>query len=119
MIVIIPTQHLDVMEAWDGFIGFLARLPFLRRFAGILLSCWRLRNKGFLAWPNISAGKMIVPERSGLITPKDIANEAQSWLQSPSRLQGQRDDLQSLRGKPGAVNALTYEIENLLRIEQI
>ena len=30
---------------------------------GVLLSTWRLRNKGFLAWPNIIAGRKIVPEK--------------------------------------------------------
>ncbi len=114
MIVILPTQHLNAMQAWDGLIGLLARLPLLRRCIGRLLSIWRLRNKGFLAWPNISARRMVVPERFGEIIPLDIANEAKGWLDSPERLKGQKDDLQSLRGKPGAIKALASEIKDLL-----
>ena len=53
MIVIVPTQHLEVMQAWDGGLGLLARLPGLRRLIGVLLTLWRLRNNGFMAWPNI------------------------------------------------------------------
>ena len=114
MIVIVPTQHLEVMQAWDGGLGLLARLPGLRRFVGVLLSLWRLRNNGLMAWPNISAGRAVVPERVGAITPQQIAAEAAEWLASPTRLQGQRSDLQALRGQPGAVSALAEEVRQLL-----
>ena len=114
MIVLVPTQHLGVMQAWDGWLGLLARLPGLRRLIGLLLSAWRLRNHGFMAWPNISAGRMVVPERVGPITPEQIALEAESWLATPDRLQGQRDDLRGLRGEPGAVRALAEEVQGLL-----
>ena len=57
------------MQAWDGWMGLVARLPGLKRLIGLLLSAWRLRNHGLLAWPNISAGRMVVPERVGTITP--------------------------------------------------
>ena len=114
MIVLVPTQHLAVMQAWDGWLGLLARLPGLRRLIGLLLSAWRLRNHGLMAWPNISAGRMVVPERVGPITTEQIANEAESWLASPERLQGQQDDLRRLRGQPGAVRALAEEVQELL-----
>ena len=114
MIVIVPTQHLSVMQAWDGAIGLLARLPLLRRLISGLLSLWRLRNNGLMAWPNISAGRVVVPERVGAITPQQIAEEAADWLAEPDRLQGQRDDLQALRGQPGAVAALAEEVRRLL-----
>lgn len=114
MIVLVPTQHLGVMQAWDGWLGLLARLPGLRWCIGVLLSAWRLRHHGFLAWPNISAGRMVVPERVGAITPEAIAAEAEAWLASPERLRGAREDLRSLRGRPGAVAALAHEIRQLL-----
>jgi lipid A disaccharide synthetase len=102
------------MQAWDGGLGLLARLPGLRRIIGVLLSLWRLRNNGLMAWPNISAGRVVVPERVGEITPEQIAGEAAEWLDSPALLQGQRDDLRALRGAPGAVSALAEEVRELL-----
>ena len=36
------------------------------------------------------------------------------WLAAPQRLQGQRADLQALRGQPGAVEALAEEVRQLL-----
>ena len=45
---------------------------------------------------------------------KSIANEAADWLSSPELLQGQKEDLQSLRGQPGAVDTMAEEILKLL-----
>ena len=67
-----------------------------------------------MAWPNISAKRMIVPERVGHITPKQIAQEAIDWLESPARLFGQKKDLQALRGKKGATKKFCQQIINLL-----
>lgn len=114
MIVLVPTQHLHVMQAWDGWMGLLARLPFARRLLGVALTAWRMRNSGFLAWPNITAGRPVVPERVGPITPDQIAAEAADWLAHPERLEGMRDDLRSLRGRPGAVAALAGLVRELL-----
>jgi hypothetical protein len=114
MIVLVPTQHLHVMQAWDGGLGLLARLPLLRWLLGAALTAWRMRHHGFLAWPNISAGRSVVPERVGEITPAQIAAEAAEWLESPERLAGLRDDLRSLRGEPGAVAALAAMVRELL-----
>lgn len=114
MIVLVPTQHLQVMQAWDGGIGILARLPLLRWLLGAALTAWRMRNHGFLAWPNISAGRMVVPERVGSLTPAAIAQEAADWLGQPQRLEGMREDLRSLRGQPGAVAALAALVRQLL-----
>jgi hypothetical protein len=114
MLVLVPTQHLEVMQAWDGGLGLIARLPLLRRLLGVALTAWRMRHRGFLAWPNISAGRAVVPERVGRITPEQIAAEAAGWLEQPQRLAGMRDDLRSLRGRPGAVAAVAAMVLELL-----
>ncbi|MFZ9851104.1 MAG: glycosyl transferase [Vulcanococcus sp.] len=114
MIVLVPTQHLHVMQAWDGGLGILARLPILKWLLGAAMTAWRMRHHGFLAWPNIAAGRAVVPERVGAITPAEIAAEAADWLAHPERLAGMRDDLRSLRGQPGAVAALAAMVRELL-----
>jgi lipid A disaccharide synthetase len=78
------------------------------------MTAWRMRHRGFLAWPNISAGRAVVPERVGTITPAEIAEEAADWLLHPQRLEGMREDLRSLRGQPGAVAALAGMVRELL-----
>lgn len=114
MIVLVPTQHLDVMQAWDGWLGLVARLPLLRRLLGVALTAWRMRHRGFLAWPNISAGRAVVPERVGPIEPAQIAAEAADWLDHPERLAAMADDLRRLRGAPGAVAAVAAMVQDLL-----
>ena len=119
MIVVVPTQHIAVMEAWDGFLGLIARLPVLKRLLGLLISSLKMRKRGFMAWPNISAKRMIVPERVGKITPKQIAEEAIDWLQSPRRLAGQKADLKALRGNKGATKKFCQQIINLLKEKKL
>jgi len=114
MIVLVPTQHLAVMQAWDGWMGLVARLPLLRPLVGVALTAWRMRHRGFLAWPNISAGRAVVPERVGPIEPAQIAAEAADWLNHPERLAAMADDLRSLRGQPGAVAAVAAMVRGLL-----
>jgi lipid A disaccharide synthetase len=92
----------------------IARLPLLRRLLGVALTAWRMRHRGFLAWPNITAGRLVVPERVGVLQPEAVALEAADWLARPDRLAGQRDDLRSLRGQPGAVAAVAALIQELL-----
>lgn len=122
MLVLVPTQHLLVMQAWDGLAGLLGRLPLLRRLFGVALTLWRLRHRGFLSSPNITAGRAVVPERVGAITPAAIAAEAADWLAAPERLAGMRSDLLSLRGvasdagSVGAVAALAALVEELLPV---
>ena len=119
MIVVVPTQHILVMEAWDGFIGLIARLPILKWCIGLLISFIKLKKRGYMAWPNIYAKKMIVPERVGHITPAQIAEETIDWLNSPTRLSGQKEDLQLLRGSKGAVKKFCYQIINLLEEKKL
>ena len=114
MIVVIPTQHILVMEAWDGFLGLIARLPILKRVLGLLISFLKMRKRGFMAWPNIFAKRMIVPERVGNITPHQIAEEAIDWINSPSRLFGQKEDLKEIRGNKGATKKFCQLIIDLL-----
>jgi hypothetical protein len=59
MIVVVPTQHILAMDAWDGLVGLIARLPILKWCLGLLISFAKLRKRGFLAWPNISAKRRI------------------------------------------------------------
>ena len=114
MLVVVPTQHISVMEAWDGLVGLIARLPILKWCLGSFISFMNLRKRGLMAWPNISAKRMIVPERIGHITTSQIAKEIIDWINSPSRLSGQKEDLRALRGSKGATQKFCQEIINLL-----
>ncbi|MFO8237475.1 MAG: glycosyl transferase [Prochlorococcaceae cyanobacterium] len=114
MLVLVPTQHPEVMRAWDGLAGWLARLPGLGALLGRSLTAWRLRRRTPLALPNIHAGRLLVPERVGAISPAQIAVESADWLSRPERLEALRRELRGLRGEGGAVAALVALVRELL-----
>ncbi len=86
---------------------------------GLLISFLKMRKRGWMAWPNIYAKRMIVPERVGQITPTQIAQEAIDWLNSPARLFGQKADLKALRGNKGATKKFCQAIINLLEEKKL
>lgn len=106
MIVLLPTQQLDAMRAWDGIPGLLVNLPGVGSLAAKLINGWFLRKKRLLAWPNIWAGEEIVPERVGQLQPQTIAQEVLDWLDDPQKLGQVRDRLRQVRGTAGAAERL-------------
>ena len=106
MMVLLPTQHLQVMRAWDGCLGLLGRLPLVGRWVALAMSRWALARMRFFSWPNIEAGRAIVPERIGPIHPHAIAAEVLELLQHPATLEAMAEELRALRGGSGAAGRL-------------
>jgi lipid A disaccharide synthetase len=106
MIVILPTQQLDAMRSWDGIPGLLANLPGVGSTLAKGINWLALRRLGLLAWPNIWAKKMIVPELVGKLQPEAIADLTLDYLTHPEKLDQMRSDLRKLRGEPGAAQKL-------------
>ncbi len=107
MIVVLPTQHLNQMNSWDGIFGIIGKIPIINKIISTCIKNWYLNNKKFFAWPNIKAKRLIVPERIGEIQPKEIADEAIYLLSNSNLLQDQRRNLKKERGSLGAVQKLT------------
>jgi lipid A disaccharide synthetase len=114
MIVLLPTQQLDAMRAWDGLPGLLANLPGVGSLFARLINGWFLRQKRLLAWPNIWAGKAIVPELVGQLDPVAVAAVAIGWLEEPETLDRMRNQLRQVRGEPGAAEKLVQIVQSLL-----
>jgi hypothetical protein len=116
MIVLLPTQQLDAMRAWDGLPGLLANLPGVGSAFAKLINWLFLRKSRLLAWPNIWAGEEIVPELVGQLQPQQIADLALDLLAHPEKLEQMRDRLRQSRGASGAASKLaTLIIEELNR----
>ncbi|MEM7716280.1 MAG: lipid-A-disaccharide synthase [Cyanobacteria bacterium P01_A01_bin.68] len=107
MIVLLPTQQLDAMRSWDGIPGLLANLPFVGTSFAKLINSYFLKRKGLLAWPNIWAGKEIVPELVGKLKPSEVGDLILDYLNNPEKLSEMRDNLRSARGQAGAADKLT------------
>ena len=107
MIVVLPTQHLDIIKSWDGIFGILGKLPFFNYLITHFIKRWYIKNKKFFSWPNIRANKMVIPERIGEINPETIAEEVMHLINNEELLQEQKRRLSRQRGRKGAVKKLT------------
>ena len=108
MIVLIPTQQLDAMKAWDGLPGLLANLPLVGSvFAtGINWLIWQFGKRKLYAWPNIWAQEEIVPELMGKLEPEVVAGLAIDYLSHPEKLAQMGDRLRAVRGESGAAHKI-------------
>ena len=110
MLVVLPTQHLNMMNAWDGIFGLIGKISFINKFLTFIVRYFYFKKKKFFAWPNIKAKKMIVPERIGNIWPEKIANEALFLIKNSDQLKTIKNSLIKERGRKGAVEKLAYII---------
>ncbi len=106
MIVLLPTQQLDIMRAWDGLPGLLANLPGVGAAFAAGINWLVLRKGQLFAWPNIWAKQEIVPELVGKLKPEVVAELVLDFLSHPEKLVEMSDRLRSLRGQPGAAEKL-------------
>jgi lipid-A-disaccharide synthase len=113
MIVLIPTQQLDAMRAWDGIPGLLANLPGVGTGFANLINWWFLRKPRLLAWPNIWAGEAIVPELIGELQPQQVADLALDWLDHPDKLEEVRTRLRQTRGEAGAAQRFAQLVQTV------
>ncbi|MEG4312881.1 MULTISPECIES: lipid-A-disaccharide synthase [unclassified Microcoleus] len=108
MIVLIPTQQLDAMKAWDGLPGLLANLPLVGSVFATAINwlIWQLGKGKLYAWPNIWAQEEIVPELIGKLEPEVIAQLAIDYLSHPEKLAQMGDRLRAVRGESGAAKKI-------------
>jgi lipid A disaccharide synthetase len=108
MIVLIPTQQLDAMKAWDGLPGLLANLPLVGSVFATAINwlIWQLGKGKLYAWPNIWAREEIVPELIGKLEPDAVAQLAIDYLSHPDKLAQMGDRLRAVRGESGAAKKI-------------
>ena len=115
MLVVLPTQHLNMMNAWDGIFGVIGKISFINKFLTFIIKNFYFKKKKFFAWPNIKAKRMIVPERIGNISPIKIAREALFLINNKDQLKIIKDNLQKERGDKGAAKKLASIIVNSIK----
>ncbi|NEQ98417.1 MAG: lipid-A-disaccharide synthase [Cyanothece sp. SIO2G6] len=110
MLVLMPMHQMDAMQSWDGIAGLLARLPGIGQLITLGINYGFVWRKPLVAWPNIWAGKEIVPELLGRFSPEDIAAQVLDYLDHPELLTAMCDRLRQVRGQPGAGRAIAQII---------
>jgi len=106
MIVLLPTQQLEAMRSWDGLPGILAGLPGVGTTIAKIINWLILKQGRLFAWPNIWAGREIVPELVGKLRPQSVAELVLDYLAHPSKLQSIKNSLEAIRGKTGAADRI-------------
>ena len=48
MIVVLPTQHLNMMNAWDGIFGLIGKISFINKFLTFLVRYFYFKKRSFL-----------------------------------------------------------------------
>ena len=115
MLVVLPTQHLNMMNAWDGIFGVIGKISFINRLLIFIVKNFYYKKKKFFAWPNIKAKRMIVPERIGNISTIKIAREVLFLIKNRYQLKSIRDNLNKERGDKGAAKKLASIIVNSIK----
>ncbi|OKH26451.1 lipid-A-disaccharide synthase [Chroogloeocystis siderophila] len=114
MIVLLPTQQLDAMRAWDGLPGLLANLPVVGSSMAKIINWLALRRLGLLAWPNIWAKSEVVPELVGNLQPHAVAELALDYLNHPEKLAAMHEQLRHIRGESGAAQKLASIVKEVI-----
>ena len=114
MIMVLATNQFDAMRSWNGILGLLANLPGVGSLFAKGINWVMLRKVGLLAWPNIWAGRSIVPEMVGRLTPEMVVEKIQDYLDHPEKLEAMRQELRQVRGEPGAALKVVEMVEELL-----
>lgn len=114
MVVLIPTQQLDAMRAWNGLPGLLANLPGVGTIIAKGINLYMVRRLGLLAWPNIWAGRQIVPELMGRLVAQEVADRLVDYLENPEKLETMRREMRAVSGPPGASDRLVDLVAEVL-----
>jgi len=111
-LVAVPFDFLDAAPV-SGLGRLVSRVPLL----GKTIKEWKVRQSlrrfgGFLSWPNRIAGRAILDEAIGNLTPYDLAERVAASLEDKKKLACVRGELLKLSGEGGAASRLCDAAEN-------
>jgi hypothetical protein len=114
MIVLTVLYELDV--SWDGLPGLLTKIPGVGRLLsrGINWYFYHRDPHRKFAWPNIWAGREIVPELAGWISPEFVGQRVLDYLDHPEKLEQMREDLATVRGPLGAAEQMGAIVQEMI-----
>jgi len=95
MLVVLPLEHVSEIRT-PGLSEWLGRIPGIANFVKTVVIARYLRHHRLLAWPNRHAGRMVVPELVGRLTPADVARRAVEMLDDRPGLARMSQELRAL-----------------------
>jgi lipid-A-disaccharide synthase len=97
-LVAVPEEFFSVVPL-AGVAGLLGRTPFVGKILRKHALSRLAKALPFLAWPNRLAGREILPELIGAVTPERLGEAAASLLEDRARLGTIREELCALEGR--------------------
>jgi lipid-A-disaccharide synthase len=95
MLIVVPFNRLDE-AVLPGPGGYLHRVPLIGKPLKRWLAHSFERRFKYMAQPNIDAGKALVPEQRGYLTPRDVADRAGTVLDDVAGLRATGEELARL-----------------------
>jgi hypothetical protein len=95
MLVVLPLDNLREIRT-PGLSEWLGRIPGVANLVKAIVVGRYLRHHRLLAWPNRHAGRMVVPELVGRLTPAEVAHRAVQMLDDRSGLVRMSQELRAL-----------------------
>ncbi len=95
MLVVLPLEHVSSIRT-PGLSEWLGRIPGVANLVKAVVVGRYLRHHRLLAWPNQHAGRMIVPEMVGRLTPAEVARRAVEMLDDRPGLVRMSQELRAL-----------------------
>jgi len=99
MLVVLPLEHKSEIRT-PGLSEWLGRIPGLANLVKAVVIGRYLRRHRLLAWPNRHAGRMVVPELVGRLTPAEVARRAVQMLDDRPGLIRMAQELRALYATP-------------------
>jgi hypothetical protein len=95
MLVVLPL-HRPTAFRTPGLNEWLSRIPGMATIVKSAMIAWYTRTHKLLAWPNRTAGRMVVPEIVGRITSQQVVRQTLKMLDDPPALERMSRDLRAL-----------------------
>jgi lipid-A-disaccharide synthase len=116
MLVVLPLDRPGRIRS-EGMSEWFSRIPGLGTAIKSAMA-WRFTRRGQLvAWPNREAGRQIVPEMVGRVTPAEVTRRALGLLADPAGLRETSDALRGLYSTPpGVAQRMLEEMAPWLRV---
>ncbi|MDI3279744.1 MAG: hypothetical protein QJR13_00020 [Bacillota bacterium] len=113
MLVLLPLNKPEEIPV-EGILEYVGRLPGLGRWLKRRAVLALARRMSFVSWPNRLAGRMLVPELKGVLTPEEVAEAALALLADAEERARLSAELRSLAGEPGAARRLVEAVREVL-----
>ncbi|MFW6389571.1 MAG: sugar synthetase, partial [Halanaerobiales bacterium] len=113
MIVLLPLNKPEDIPL-EGVVGLIGEIPYLGKLLKQKLVPKIAARTDYVALINIIAEKRIAPEIRGIISPEDLVERVNYYLENKKELKAMQPRLKEAAGSKGAVDRLRRIVEETI-----